>query len=864
NLKRFPHCILLTRVGQFYESYFDQAHEVSRLLNIKLTSKKWSGSRIAMSGFPLIHLDRHLKTLVQQEQRFVAMCEEFPLQSNVNSKEFERRITRIITPGTLIDESFLNPLDNNYLLAISLPSLSDAPSQTTGLAWIDVSTGEFYSKLCSFESLRDELARIAPREIVLSPALKATPSHRIFSALANADCPISYTGSLALETDLPDPSLRYNPPSSFAIALLTKFLKENLLEHMPLLERPIHEGAQEIMQIDSHTIQDLEIRESIYEGGTKGCLLSVVKRTTTNGGAWMLARWLCSPSTSISEINARQSLVAFFYSRIHFRMDICEILKEVDDIGRVCQRFLLGRGDFSDLIAIHSTIQTWSSLKKRCEQEKAMEASETPNSPDINGWAALDALFLRMNDLGGFFDTINSAIVINPENQNEIADPDDNDRDLDAENNIEPEEPVLDKAIGKTWAIKPDFSEKLTNLQISLQVLLRRKDELENNLKATYNAPSLTLRSSNGQGMYLHIARAAHKKKLESNPAFYSIGETQSTKSYVYREWSELGIQIAETSTALNLAEKEVLEILRREVVEYSHQLRQNAQVIDELDIAVSFSRLAYEMNFVRPEIRDDGSYHVVNGRHPSVEMGLLSSGRQFTPNTLTMTPSSNLHIITGPNMAGKSTFLRQTALIAILAQVGSFVPADEAQISIVDKLFSRIGAKDDLFSDRSTFMVEMLETADILRRATEKSLVIMDEVGRGTTVKDGLAIAFATLHHLATINRSRCLFATHFHELAEMLGSIHNHQGSGVFKNVRFYCSDVDDAGDGHFAYSYRLRPGINHDSHGLKVASIAGVPPSAMAVATDTLSWLRGRESSKLVPDYNIFLKSALKSTV
>ena len=308
---------------------------MSRLLNIKLTSKKWSGRRVAMSGFPLTHLDRHLKTLVQQEQRFVAMCEEFPLHSNTNSKEFERRITRIITPGTLIDESFLNPLDNNYLLAIGLSSLSDAPSQTIGLAWIDISTGEFFSKICLFESLRDELARIAPREVVLSPSLKANPNHPIFSGVANTNCPISYTGSIALETDLVSPPFQHGPLSvlsmdnhhrerdstaasspnpseqptfnvepsddldslpaqeSFAIALLTRFLKENLLEHMPLLECPIHEGVQEIMQIDSHTIQDLEIRESIYEGGTKGSLLSVVKRTITNGGARLLARWLC-------------------------------------------------------------------------------------------------------------------------------------------------------------------------------------------------------------------------------------------------------------------------------------------------------------------------------------------------------------------------------------------------------------------------------------------------------------------------------------------------------------------------------------------------------------------------------------------
>lgn len=254
--------------------------------------------------------------------------------------------------------------------------------------------------------------------------------------------------------------------------------------------------------------------------------------------------------------------------------------------------------------------------------------------------------------------------------------------------------------------------------------------------------------------------------------------------------------------------------------------------MIDELDVAMSFATLATEMNFTRPEISDEsvlsvhytnpvhspssicsGSYNVVNGRHPAVEMGLLSSGRQFTPNSVDMTESSNMHVITGPNMAGKSTLLRQTALIAILAQVGSFVPADYAAIGIVDKLFSRIGARDDLFRDQSTFMVEMLETADILRRASEKSLVrcnscfgvlplltitqvIMDEVGRGTTVKDGLAVAFATVHHLVTVNKSRCLFATHFHELAEMMGNTEGIRGSGLFEKVRFYCSDVDEAG--------------------------------------------------------------------
>jgi len=237
------------------------------------------------------------------------------------------------------------------------------------------------------------------------------------------------------------------------------------------------------------------------------------------------------------------------------------------------------------------------------------------------------------------------------------------------------------------------------------------------------------------------------------------------------------------------------------------------------------------------------------NGRHPTVELGLLDAGRVFTPNSVTLSSESRLHVITGPNMAGKSTLLRQTALIAIIAQTGSYVPADHAHIGIVDKVFSRVGAKDDLFRDRSTFMVEMLETAEILRSATWRSLVIMDEVGRGTTVADGLAIAFATVNHLYHVNRCRSLFATHFHELADMLGFSANLDDSGqsepsAFPHIGFFCTDVDEIEDERFAYSYRLRPGVNRDSHGLKVARLAGMPESAMDIAGEALRYLRSQK--------------------
>ncbi|KAF8912862.1 muts domain V-domain-containing protein [Gymnopilus junonius] len=894
NLKRFPHCLLLTRVGQFYESYFDQAVEISHLLNIKLTSRKWNGERVAMCGFPLLHLDKHLKTLVQQEQRFVAMCEEFSVHTSPNSKEFERRITRIITPGTLIDESFIIPTENNYLLAISTPRVTNGISEPLGLAWIDVSTGEFFYKQCELQNLRDELARIAPREIVLEASLKEQLDNPIYQEFIEGKFLVSYTDPFLSSSESPydfnleifphaeqptvavglepidgtassgvlaesllEPSTM--PQHSLAVNLLTKFLRENLLEHMPDLDSPLHESTQDRMQIDLHTIQGLEIRES-SDGSAKGSMLSVVKRTVTSGGARLLARWLCSPSTSIQEINFRQNLVAFFRSRVHFRMDVCDILKQVDDIGRLCQKFLLGRASFDDLVAIRANVDLWASLKKCCDHEKSLENLEKSSDFQVDQWSTIDALFLRLTDLHNLSDSISKAITTDPTSSTEEPDMVE---DVQSENNVEEGLHFTEKSDSGKWKISPLFSEELKALHDARTELLKQKDDMEQFLRHEYRAPSLTLRSSPGQGMFIHLARAKRdKKKLDNDPIFYSIGESITTKSYIYRDWSELGNKIAETELSIAVSEKQAFELLRLGVVEHAHQLRKNAQVIDELDVAMSFAVLAEQMNFVRPEVVDDGSYHVVNGRHPSVEMGLLSLGRQFAPNTVEMVSSSSLHLITGPNMAGKSTLLRQTALIAILAQVGSCVPADYARIGIVDKLFSRIGAKDDLFRDRSTFMVEMLETADILRRATDKSLVIMDEVGRGTTVKDGLAIAFATIHHLVTSNKCRCLFATHFHELTDMVGNSEGVHGTGLFHNVHFYCSDVDEVGEGHFTYSHRLRPGINRDSHGLKVARLAGIPSSAIDVAANTLSWLKGHGLSSVGQENGDFFRSILES--
>ncbi|KAJ7783497.1 muts domain V-domain-containing protein [Mycena maculata] len=885
NLKRFPHCILLTRVGKFYESYFDQAHEVARILNIKLAYRKWDGNSIPFCGFPLQHIDKYLKVLVQQQRRFVALCEEFPRFTAQGVIGFDRRVARVVTPGTLIDESFLNQYENNYLLAVGQGPDTD----TVGLAWIDVSTGEFYSKPATYDVLRDELARIGPREIVLDKVLEVQKPPQLVHVLAEELHCLSYitpstdeegthmyspTGDAPTPGDMaeaeadaeqdesddalsatpvddvaeeaaPFPTLaEFTPQERAAINLLTTYLHANLLDHMPRLSLPAREGSAGRMQIDSHTIKALEIRESIREGGVKGSLLSVVKRTSTSGGTRLLARWLCSPSTSIPEINARQALVAFFHARDHFRADLVAALASAEDAGRIVQRFLLGRGDPGDLHAVNSTIHVWAALKARIAQEREHEAAERQGTFPEAEWASLDALMARMADLLELSTRISAALKRgDPSRDTTVAVDSD---DVDNEGSLSPDIPKAAWKVGNNnWTIKAEFSEKLVSLHALLEELLRRRENLQADLQLRYDAASLTLRSSPAHGMHVHLLKAKRDRaKIGQNPEFVSIAESGTTKCYFYQEWAKLGGQIFETTMTLVAAEKEAFESLRTDVNSHAPQLRRTARVLDELDVTLAFANLAKEMSFVRPLLTEDPIYDVTNGRHPTVELGLLTSGRVFTPNSVQLAPTSRLHIITGPNMAGKSTLLRQTALISVLAQTGSFVPADSANIGIVDKLFSRVGAKDDLFHDRSTFMVEMLETAEILQRATPRSLVIMDEVGRGTTVKDGLAIAFATVHHLVSVNQCRALFATHFHEVTDMLGYSSANAEQGVFNNVGFFCSDVDETDDGHFAYSYRIRPGVNRDSHGLKVAQLAGMPQTAVAVAQDTLTWLKSRK--------------------
>jgi DNA mismatch repair ATPase MutS len=412
------------------QSYFDQAAEVSSLLDIKLTSRKWDNQSVLMCGFPVIQLQRHLKALVQENHRFVALCEEFarPVQPGTKPS-YDRRVVRIVTPGTLIDEPFLNHYENNYLMAIS-PAASSSPTghDELGLAWLDVSTGEFFTKSTTTECLCDDIVRIHPREVVLPKKLKSVDPCPV-RTIVRGECTVLSYFDTATPTHLqplphvPNTSLNARHPTtpvlssqeSSAVALLTGYLQSNLLEYTPNLSAPRKETDEARMEIDAHTLKSLEIREGVHGSGGIGTLLGCLKRTVTSGGTRLLSRWLCtyqsylisfkadgnlagSPSTSLSEINTRQSIVALFNTLPHLRRDLRERLRSIDDVARVLQKFLLGRGNTDDVVAISTAISVWSFVRTRLSLERKLHTKEGDRNLRRE-WVAIDALLSQMEDL---------------------------------------------------------------------------------------------------------------------------------------------------------------------------------------------------------------------------------------------------------------------------------------------------------------------------------------------------------------------------------------------------------------------------------------------------------------------------------
>ncbi|GKT75698.1 MutS domain V [Colletotrichum tofieldiae] len=906
NMQKFNNCVLLTRVGGFYELYFEHAEEYGPLLNLKVAQKKTNAGPVSMAGFPFFQLDRFLKILVQDLNRYVAIAEEFPNNAPEKVKSgglmHDRRVARIITPGTLIDENFMDPYANNYVLAVHptkpqpggggvdgaiaasaaaakereggapdssshsaadrnvMPATGDpdVPPLPLGLAWLDLSTGQFYTQTTDLSALSSILSRICPREVVLDSEIQAQAGHGLFSILAEDRHLVTYSSfgeirqlsdwAPMLESDIPRASRdAFTEGEVMAGSLLLHYVKEQLLGLSMKLQPPMRRENMQIMSIDKNSMRSLEIKQTIRDGNFRGSLLHAIRRTVTKSGARLLNDWLSAPSTSLDVIKLRQDLVARFIEEPDLRDAVVLLLRRSHDSQRLVQKFALGRGDPDDLVALANTIHATDSI-----QQLLAEATDESN--------CLAHMTARLNLKGPLRLARRIKEAIDEEgivHQHEMEESEAGQmmalaQEIVTTQGTQDDAAVLPKGAAKkkrptsvreayaddneTWIMKPKASPVLRQLHADLAALHAEKETLTETLRDEHGAASLTLRWSPALGHFCHI-KGKDARSISSS--IRALSSSKSTSSFHAPEWTRLGQQLEHARHSIRTEEQRVFHALRAAVVLNLVKLRRNAAVLDELDVAASFARLAVEQELTRPLLNNSTAHTIIGGRHPTVEGGLHEQGRSFVRNDCLVggggSPAGRLWLITGPNMAGKSTFLRQNALITILAQVGCYVPADYAELGVVDAIFSRVGSADNLYRDQSTFMVEMMETAQILRGATPRSFVIMDEIGRGTTPEDGTAVAYACLHHLVTINQCRTLFATHFHKVADLAIA------EGLAKDgkggVEMYCTDVDEDEDGGFVYVHRLRRGVNRQSHALKVARLANLPGPAISVAQKVL---------------------------
>jgi len=878
NMRKFSDCIILTRIGDFYEMYFEQVDQYAHLVNLKKAKRATVLGDVPMAGFQHTQLDRYLKMFVQDLGKQVAIAEQIRIPDEERTKVnggmmFDRKVTRVITAGTLIDENFVNPYENNYLLAVhidgALSSITDRGSKSgqhksttkVGLSWVDLSSGDFYTQISDLGSLPSLVARIAPREVVLENTLEALGQADLqkllgegavsvlFHRLTQAPGLVSQWAPM-LESPVPEEEHdHFTHQELMAGNLVLDYVRDKLQDTNIQLQPPIRRSGDEYMARDKQSLRGLEIKSTLRDGLFQGSLLHSVRRTVTKSGARLLGQRLVSPSLSLPVIQARLDLVQEVLGHDALREEIVALLRSTSDTLRLLQRFSIGKGDADDLLGLARTIHVMARLLKSLYLHIDAREGSSGGAPADVGFLRDLLCRLDLEEPSKVAKAITAAIDEEGLNRQHSVELQARDQASDMATEVTEADmagekvpklanraskvtpaitmaSIVDTSGEDIWIMRRNASPTLERAHEDLGSLLDGKYDLILQLRKQLGAETLTLKWSAQLGHFCHVKGKDAQASLSALHGARSVSATKTTKSFYLSDWTHLGTRIEDAKLRIRTEEERVFGKLMK--------LRRNAAVLDELDVACSSATVAKERDLVRPTLDDSAAHTIVGGRHPTVDVGLKEQGRLFTANDCTVGSQETLQLITGPNMAGKSTYLRQNALITILAQTGCFVPASYARIGLVDKIFSRVGSADNLYQDQSTFMVEMLETAEILKQATPRSFVIMDEVGRGTTPEDGIAVGYACLHHLHFVNKCRALFATHFHALADM---------TSEFDKLACYCTDVAEDHDGTWAYVHKLRRGVNRDSHALKVARLAGMPEEAIAVAANVLEDVRKR---------------------
>jgi DNA mismatch repair protein MutS len=819
--RQHPDCLVFYRMGDFYELFFDDAVAGAKALDLTLTSRGETvgGKPVPMAGVPAHSVDGYLARLIRAGFK-VAVCEqvEDPAEAKKRGAKamVKREVIRIVTPGTLTEEALLDARRNNFLAAVA-----EAEGQT-GLAWLDMTTGDFACELVARASLPAALARIEPGEILLAERLAQTPE--LFETWAQWRAQLS-----------PMPGSRFDSESAkrrlmklydvqaldglgalsraevAAAGALVDYVELTQKGRVPRLGRLGRVTQAGVMEIDAATRRNLELTRSLADE-RRGSLLAVIDRTLTGAGARLLAARLAAPSTEPAAIAARLDTVTWFVDTPAAREAVRAALKRCPDIERALSRLALGRGGPRDLAALRDGLAETEALRKALGQ---------PLLPPLP-----KGLHLAQRGLG-------QHVALVDRLQRALGDA----------------LPLLARDGG---FIRGGYSSGLDE-----QVKLRGEGRqlvaaLETRYRAETDIASLKIRHNNVLGYYIEVTAAqAGKLPKDAGSPFIQRQSMANATRYTTVELSELEEKIARAADKALALELALFDDLVKEAMARADAIGEAARAIAELDVAAGLAVLAVERRYCRPRIDESRAFRIKGGRHPVVEA--LRPEAPFVPNDCDLATERRLWLLTGPNMAGKSTFLRQNALIAILAQMGSYVPAAEAHIGMVDRLFSRVGAADDLARGRSTFMVEMVEAAAILHRATDASLVILDEIGRGTATFDGLSIAWATVEHLHEVNRCRALFATHYHELTALAARL----GALACRTMRVK------EWEGDVVFLHEVAPGNADRSYGIHVARLAGLPAAAVARAEEVLAELEAGEQSgrlaTLADDLPLFTAAA-----
>jgi len=782
--------ILFFRLGDFYEMFFDDAITASRVLDITLTSRGCGlEEKAPLAGVPYHAAEGYLAKLVQAGLK-VAVCEQVE-DPKMAKGIVKRAVTRIVTPGTVTDPNMLNASTNNYVCTLY------ADDKGYGLAYSDISTSEFkttyFDDLQAMNMVLNEIEKINPKEVLIDD--KKPLDDTIMDFFKAHDYLVTYYPSVHFKYEQAEgllkrffnvyaiDSLGLSESHHMAIAsgALLSYIEETqkvTLKHFDHIGIYQH---HHYMVLDKFTRRNLELTETMRDHVKKGSLLWVLDKTATAMGGRMLRQWVEAPLLSKSAIESRLESTEYLYDHVVLRQDLNEYLSRIYDLERLSSKLVYNSANARDLLALKQSLMYMPQIKSLIQGHESSE---------------LTSLVEELDTLEDLYELLEASIHEDP--------------------------PVT---IREGQIIKTSYNDSLADLR---DIMTNGKAwllELEQKERETTGIPTLKIRFNKVFGYYIEVT----KRHADEVPEHYIRKQTlANAERYIYPELKEIETKILNAGDEIKSLEYDLFCEIKEKLLDHILRIKKSANILAELDCLLSLAMVAYSHDYVKPLIKDDGEIKIVNGRHPVVERLTVDEG--FVPNdTLINKDDSRCYIITGPNMAGKSTYLRQVALITLMAQIGSFVPAQEAHIALVDRIFTRVGASDDLAQGQSTFMVEMNELSNILHHASSNSLIILDEIGRGTSTYDGLSIAWSVVEYLSQNNEisAKTLFATHYHELTEL---------EGRFDGVKNYCISVKESGDDITFLRKIIRGGASR-SYGIQVAKLAGLPEAVIERAKEIL---------------------------